>query len=476
MATKPAFQLRGVMLDLGRITERLSYYQGLLPRLAEWGYNLLHLHLIDDQRCALRFPSRPELATPGAFSPEEMRRFVELAERQGIAVMPEIECLGHTALITGHRKYRHLGERSAHQWGFNAICPSHPETREILAEVLRDTAEIFPHEVIHVGLDEVEFGKCPRCRRRFGAESEPWQRFAAHSAWVHQEVRRLGRRPAMWADHVVGEPRIMRSFRRDVLMFNWQYIAEYESPNAARLLDAGFETVACPATVCYGTRIAPNRMNLGNLRNVAARSLPQRRRGRGLTGLVNTVWCPWRYLPGAIDYGMALAGHLMTAGGEDPRFAERFARRFYGLSGPGGRRVGRALNEFHEGNVEQRLHDRAMTGACRSEPFTAEDRRQLALVVEGIKPVLTALQAERAKVRRNRERYDDLVISAEAVLTVARFGAAGRRKSAVPGARALYRRAEKAWGRDRHPADSLRFGDGRHGAVQSLLWALRKLS
>ena len=37
---KPAFQLRGVMLDLGRVTERREYYEGLLPRLAEWGYNL----------------------------------------------------------------------------------------------------------------------------------------------------------------------------------------------------------------------------------------------------------------------------------------------------------------------------------------------------------------------------------------------------------------------------------------------------
>jgi N-acetyl-beta-hexosaminidase len=59
MTSKPAFPLRGVMLDLGRITERREYYEGLLPRLAEWGYNLVHLHLIDDQRCALRFPSRP---------------------------------------------------------------------------------------------------------------------------------------------------------------------------------------------------------------------------------------------------------------------------------------------------------------------------------------------------------------------------------------------------------------------------------
>jgi len=78
-------------------------------------------------------------------------------------------------------------------------------------------------------------------------------------------------------------------------------------------------------------------------------------------------------------------------------------------------------------------------------------------------------------VRRNRARYDDLIISAEAILAVARFGAAGRRKSAVPGARALYLRAVRSWNRDRHPADAMRFGDGLHGAVQSLLHNLRGL-
>jgi len=473
MSAKPAFPLRGVMLDPGRVTERKAYYERLLPWLAEWGYNLLHLHLIDDQRCALKFPSRPELATPGAFTPEEMREFVGLAGRLGIAVLPEIECLGHTALVTSHPKYRGLGEKPPAGAHFNAICPSHPETRAIIADLLGDTAEIFPHEVIHVGLDEVQFGRCPRCRRKFGPGAADWQRFAAHAAWVHAEVRRLGRRPAMWADHLVAEPRIMRAFRRDVLMFNWQYVPEYEAPKARLLLDAGFEVVACPALVCYGTRIAPNQMNLANLRNTAARSLPQRAVGKGLTGLVNTVWCPWRYLPGAVDFGLALAAHLFTAGAEDEVFARRFAERFYGLEGRSARDVGEAVRGLYECSPEQRLHDRVVAGSCRGEVFNREDRRRSALIIAPAGAALRLLKSARRKVRRNLERYDDLIISAEAILAVARFGAAGRRKSAVPGARALYRRAARAWSRDRHPTDPLRFGDGRHGAVQSLLRTLR---
>ncbi|MHC4914814.1 MAG: family 20 glycosylhydrolase, partial [Planctomycetota bacterium] len=250
------FGLRGVMLDPGRVVERKEYYTLLLPWLAEWGYNLLHMHLIDDQRCALRFPSHPELASEGAFTAEEMREFVELARSVGIAVMPEIEALGHARLIFEHRRHRLLKEpppRRKRDSDFNSLCPAHPGTRQLLSELLTDVVGIFDYPVIHVGLDEVQLGNCPRCRRKFGAGAPDWKRYAEHSKWVHAEVRRLGRRPAMWADHIVRQfsgggysPEITRGMKRDVIMFNWDYGPEYSERDAGLLLEAGFEVVACP--------------------------------------------------------------------------------------------------------------------------------------------------------------------------------------------------------------------------------------
>lgn len=474
MSPKAFFPVCGVMLDLGRITERRSYYEELLPWLAKWGYNTIHLHLIDDQRCGLRFPRRPELATIGAFTADEMRAFVEQAGRLGIAVLPEIETLGHAARITSHPKYRHLCEKTDHPWGFNAICPAHPETRAIITDLLADTAEIFPHGVIHVGLDEVQFGNCPRCRRRFGKDAVAWERFAAHAAWVQEEVRKLGRRPAMWADHIVAEPRLLKAFRPDVLLFNWDYAAEYSSRHAELLLDAGYEVVACPALVRATTRIAPNRDNLANLRSATARSLLQRKRGKGVAGMVNTVWCPWRFLPGVIDYGLAFAAHLMSAKEENADLAAEFAQDFYGMRN--GRRVGAALVALYEAAPEHRSYERIVCGEHNHEPFTREDRRQSARLSARMTAVLAALQAERPRIRSHRNRYDDVIASVEAIQAVARFGAAGRRKSAVRDARAVYRRAVKQWARDRWPKDTMRFGDPRFPTSgESLLSTLRRL-
>jgi len=228
--------------------------------------------------------------------------------------------------------------------------------------------------------------------------------------------------------------------------------------------------VACPATICSSARILPNaHISLKNLRNAPARSL--HRVGQGVVGLDNTIWCPWRYLPGAIDFGMAFAAHLACAREEDPRFAERFVERFYGAKG--GKKLAAALVALHDLSPNQILFERVVYGLdSLGTPYNREDRRECALLAPQVAEVLATLQREAGKVRRNRERFGDVLLSAEAVLAVARFGAAGRKKSAVKGARSLYRRVEAAWGRDRQPGDQLRFGDPHHG-TDSLWRALK---
>jgi hypothetical protein len=266
---------------------------------------------------------------------------------------------------------------------------------------------------------------------------------------------------------------MLASFGRDVLMCHWNYHEDYPAQKAALLLDAGFQVLACPATVCWQTRLAVNTANLTNLRNTAARSLPQT--GRGLVGVLNTVWCPWRFLPGELDFGLAFGGHLLTAPAEDPAFAEHFAAAFYGLT-RGSRALGNALLGLTACTPPRPLFARVLEGPTSSTPFNREDQRVCALLADQADGVVRALRAGRAQIRRNLPRYDDVLLTAEVVLAFNRFGASGRKPGGAAAFRALLRRGLQAWSRDRQPRDPKRFGDPRHHGDDSLLACLRYLA
>jgi len=231
--------------------------------------------------------------------------------------------------------------------------------------------------------------------------------------------------------------------------------------------------VVCPATLCSTSRVLPNAaINLKNLRNTAARNIGHAQ--RGVVGLDNTVWCPWRYLPGAIDFGMAFAGHLATVSGEDPRFAERFVTRFYGVAA--GRRLAAAIVCLHELSPDRHLFTRVVHGVdCNGARFSREDIRACLLLAARLDDVLAALRRGAAGVTRHRDRFADLLVSAETLICVARFGGSGRRVSVAGEARALLPRAQAAWARDRYAHDPRRFGSS-HSDRDALLDSLRRLA
>jgi hypothetical protein len=230
--------------------------------------------------------------------------------------------------------------------------------------------------------------------------------------------------------------------------------------------------VACPATSRYGTVFLPYSDNLQNLRNATARSLVP---GPGrISGIVNTVWCPWRYLPGAVDFAMALGAHLMTAPVEDEGLAGRFASRFYGMRNGSG--VGAALLEAHNSGLNQRLLQRLANGCDgNGNKFSREDRRVCAQMAEKMAAVLEKLRSRRSSVTRNADRFGDLLISVEALCLLGLYGSQERRRG-VPGAKGLYCRIERAWKRDRYPGDPMRFAKKRSRSTQSMLAIIKAIS
>jgi len=433
----PMFDLRAIMLDPARLMDRKERYTELLPRLASWGYNVLHFHITDDEGCRMVFPRRPELASPGAFTAEEMKALVERARDLGIEVIPEIEALGHTRYITQHEKYTDLAE-PVPRGGFNAICPTHPETRAVIGDLLADAADIFTADTIHVGLDEVRFGECPRCGPRASED-----RFVGHALWIHETVRALGKRSAMWGDHMLTSERIADAMPRDVLVFDWHYEARVDPGTIEFFLDRGFEVVEAPAAVAHcSARLAPTRVAKDNLRHATAAALAYR--GRGLRGIDVTAWTPYRHFAGVAEPMVAFGGHLLTTEVESGDFWRAFAAEHYGLGGEDAS----ALEEFYDALLPPRDFDDLVWRARGSGPGGREYRRMAAALRGRMGPIAKALSGAASRATRHADDLRGIALTADVAAAIA--DAAAGTIGAV--SEELVARVEAAWTRDRDAA------------------------
>jgi hypothetical protein len=450
---------RALMLDPARQAERHERYDFWLPWLGEWGYNTLHLHLADDEGCRLVFPRRPELGGVGAWMAEEMRAFVRKARRYGLTVIPEIETLGHTRFITALPRYRALAGRPprgrrGHSGGFNALDVKHPETRRVVSDILTDTARIFDADVLHAGLDEVDLA-----RLRTGPGPD-WRPFAEHAAWVHETIRQLGKRPAMWADHLLKAPEMARRFGQDVLMFDWHYGADVRPDSLDRLTELGFETWACPSTLWWRCRVVSNADAFANVRLFAGHAFE---RPRTITGLVNTVWTPYRYLPGAMDWPIAWAGHVFCADEEDPAFIRHFCRTFYGLPAGWVGPTAEALGRLYSAAPDAMLYEDVLDGQTASRPrFTREHRRLCARLAPEYARVARTLARAVGVARRHADRLNDVTLSARLLERWARYGAAGLDASALPDARRLRAACRASWLAARPNEPDIALGGRQH--------------
>ena len=428
---REGFAIRGVMLDPARLIESRKVYRDLIPMLGEWGYNTLFWHFTADQGCALRFPSHPELGSLHAYEPEEMRDLIALARRHGLTVVPEVECFGHTNFITNHKKYAHLRD-GAEGKPFSAMCVFHDEAKAVLSDLFADTAAIFDAPYVHAGLDEVGFGDHPISKKLL-RKRHKHELFGDHINWVHGELASRGKRMMMWGDHLAPPPTgdafaesldrdafsdtILDAIPRDIVICDWHYNPKPPTDMLDRFLARGFDAVACPATMAYGSVGHPRNANLDSLRDFS-REAWRRRSQPGMLGVMNTVWCPYRDFPGAVAYAIALGAAYQQTGGVKPRgFDAAFVKRVFGISRTEG--VEEALKLLHASAPHVLLQRKCMPveGPSKDAPTDAE-LKSLERSESGALKALDLLERAGVRVKRGKDYYDDLLFAAEYAATI----------------------------------------------------------
>jgi hexosaminidase len=181
---RPRFGWRGGMLDVGRHFLPKSVLLRFVDLLAMHKYNVLHLHLTEDQ--GWRFPSRryPRLTevgswrretlrghrgerggdgTPhgGFYTADDLNELVAYAARRFVTIVPEIDLPGHTrAAIASYPWLGNTGEALdvKTSWGIDThVLNMEEKTLQFCRDLLNEVMEIFPGQFVHIGGDE-----CPR--------------------------------------------------------------------------------------------------------------------------------------------------------------------------------------------------------------------------------------------------------------------------------------------------------------------------
>lgn len=197
LSDAPAFQWRGLHLDVSRHFFTVDEVKRFIDLMALYKFNTFHWHLTDDQGWRIEIKKYPKLTEVGAFrdstmighysdqprqfekeryggfyTQEQVREVIQYAADRYITVVPEIELPGHSrAALAAYPELSCTGEKLGvpGTWGvFDDIYCSKQETIDFMKDVLYEVVHLFPSEYIHIGGDEApktRWKKCPNCQK-----------------------------------------------------------------------------------------------------------------------------------------------------------------------------------------------------------------------------------------------------------------------------------------------------------------------
>ena len=198
----PRFGWRGLMFDVSRHFFTKQDVKQFIDDMVKYKFNLLHLHLTDDQGWRIEIKSLPKLTSVGAwnvkktgafgtfstpasdeprnfggfYTQDDIKEIVQYAKDRFVDILPEVDIPGHSlaavasypelSCTAGAENYHVNSGESFMDWSHgappialvdNTLCPANDKVYDFLDKVFTEMAALFPFEYIHVGGDE-----CPK--------------------------------------------------------------------------------------------------------------------------------------------------------------------------------------------------------------------------------------------------------------------------------------------------------------------------
>jgi len=205
---QPQFAWRGLSVDVVRHWFGVKDLYRVIDILAAYEFNVMHLHLTDDQGWRLEIPAYPELTEvsgrtqaggevtldKGYMTLAEYRDLQEYAQTKGITIVPEIDLPGHVhaalhAIPELNPDGVALPPYGGLEVGHSRLLVANPATKPFIKAVLDTVAENTIGPYVHIGGDEVPL--------------LPREEFAELVNYARSIVEGHGKTTVMWQEGAV---------------------------------------------------------------------------------------------------------------------------------------------------------------------------------------------------------------------------------------------------------------------------------
>lgn len=258
---EPRFSYRGVMLDESRHFFGKEKVKQLIDLMAVFKLNRFHWHLTDTPGWRMEIKAFPRLTTVGArgnhtnptapaayYTQEDIREVVAYAAERMIAIVPEIDMPGHAA--AANRAYPEFSGGGSKKYPDFTFDPGREATYAYLGAILEEVSDLFPHQYIHLGGDEVHFGneqwKNNDSIQWLMRENEMDSLVEVEQYFMERMASRLtamNKRLAGWDEIITSE-----LDTQNTLVYWWRH----DQPQLlTQSLAKGFPTVLCPRIPLY---------------------------------------------------------------------------------------------------------------------------------------------------------------------------------------------------------------------------------
>lgn len=249
----PVLPHRGVMLDIGRGVRDFGELTAHVVMIAKAGFNVLHLHLADSQGVGYKSRVLPDgAAFPDAYSYEQIKRLVSLAEDLALEIVPEFDMPGHSGTLLKALPWLacNVDGKAPDKLSKWTVCPGREETFALYDALIGEITQLFPGRFFHTGGDELEFAdapqldqfchwsECSMCRARMEKEGlkDRQELYYYFTRRIRELVKKRSRTMIMWSDQIdcmrpAGIP-------TDVVMQFWRVAARGRGPKEGCSMNA----------------------------------------------------------------------------------------------------------------------------------------------------------------------------------------------------------------------------------------------